>query len=128
MKAEINLENKAKFLALYWGQIILSHPDAFGLSSVCHEVRFDNAIANLKPLSQITDDDAIEIAKIVVGDQFENPLIIGQSYGYWLNKKSNYSLDWKVIDNLRSKGYALPWMGLSVDEMIEAGWIKLTEK
>lgn len=28
---------------------------------------------------------------------------------------------------LRSKGYALPWMGLSVEEMVKAGWIKLTE-
>lgn len=30
-------------------------------------------------------------------------------------------------DYLRSKGYALPWMGLSVEEMIKAGWIKLIE-
>jgi hypothetical protein len=30
-------------------------------------------------------------------------------------------------DFLRSKGYALPYLGLSVDEMIEAGWIKSTE-
>lgn len=28
-------------------------------------------------------------------------------------------------DFLRSKGYALPWMGLLVEEIIEAGWIKL---
>lgn len=30
-----------------------------------------------------------------------------------------------IVDFLRSKGYALPWMGLSVEEMIEFGWIKL---
>lgn len=30
-----------------------------------------------------------------------------------------------AYDYLRSKGYALPWMGLSVEEMVEAGWIKL---
>lgn len=28
---------------------------------------------------------------------------------------------------LQSKGYVLPWMGLSVQEMIEACWIKLVE-
>lgn len=32
-----------------------------------------------------------------------------------------------AYDYLRSKGYVLPWMGLSVEEMIEAGWIKLVE-
>jgi hypothetical protein len=30
-----------------------------------------------------------------------------------------------AADYLRSKGYAIPWMGLSVEEMVEAGWIKL---
>ena len=30
-------------------------------------------------------------------------------------------------DCLRSKGYALPYMDLSVDNLIEYGWIKLKE-
>lgn len=28
-------------------------------------------------------------------------------------------------DYLRSKGYALPWMGLSVEDLVNFGWIKL---
>lgn len=32
-----------------------------------------------------------------------------------------------ITDYLRSKGYALPWMGLSVEEMISAGWIRLLD-
>lgn len=30
-----------------------------------------------------------------------------------------------IIDFLRSKGYAMPWMELSVKKMVEYGWIKL---
>lgn len=30
-----------------------------------------------------------------------------------------------MYDYLRSKGYALPWMGLTVDELVEYGWIKI---
>lgn len=33
----------------------------------------------------------------------------------------------KVADYLRSKGYALPYMGISVEDQIKYGWIKLTE-
>lgn len=34
----------------------------------------------------------------------------------------------QVIDYLRSKGYVLPWMGLSVEKLVEYGWVKLKEK
>ena len=30
-----------------------------------------------------------------------------------------------VYDFLRSKGYALPWMGLSVEKLVEYGWVVL---
>jgi DNA polymerase III gamma/tau subunit len=33
----------------------------------------------------------------------------------------------QIVDYLRSKGYALPWMGLSVETLQEYGWIKLAE-
>ena len=33
----------------------------------------------------------------------------------------------ETIDYLRFNGYALDWMGLSVQEMIDAGWAKLDE-
>lgn len=32
-----------------------------------------------------------------------------------------------IFDFLRSKGYALPWMGVSVQQQIEYGWIKLQD-
>lgn len=30
-----------------------------------------------------------------------------------------------AYDYLRSRGYALPWMGLSVEELVNRGWVKL---
>lgn len=30
-----------------------------------------------------------------------------------------------IVDFLRSKGYAIPWMGLSVAKLVEYGWLKL---
>ena len=32
-----------------------------------------------------------------------------------------------TVDYLRSKGYALPWMDLSVEDLVKYGWIKLKE-
>lgn len=35
----------------------------------------------------------------------------------------------QMADFLRSRGYALPFKGISVEEQIKAGWVKLvTEK
>lgn len=45
---------------------------------------------------------------------------------YFSIGSSNYN--YEEITYLRSKGYALPWMGLSVEQQIEYGWIKLIEE
>lgn len=38
------------------------------------------------------------------------------------------NLPYTDIDFVRSKGYALPYNGITVNEMIQAGWIKLRQK
>ena len=57
----------------------------------------------LKPLAQMSDED--------------------KEHAYWPVYPTHVCV--MNIDYLRSKGYALPWLGLSVEEMIEAGWIKI---
>lgn len=160
MKAEINKETKAKFFALYWGNnVVCSHPE-----------NFEKCYLNLKPLSQINDEDAIEVAKISLRKNqdwipFEiikwdwcwrvivnrEPSITNPSVNLEMIIKIDFDVneneiffEWDhihskgigveqrhlpnaiyVYDFLRSRGYVLPWMGLSVDEMVEAGWIKL---
>jgi hypothetical protein len=47
-----------------------------------------------------------------------------RSIHHWVGTKKIGS---KECDYLRSKGYALPWMDLSVEDLVEYGWIKLKE-
>jgi hypothetical protein len=130
MKPELNNENKAKFFALYWGQKIgmfkLDNHQTFdiklgnGLSlEKCYSVR-------LKPLREISDEDAIEVARISKTRHIIS-VEVGKAIVWSCVKKYIQYPDLMayVYDYLRSKGYALPWMGLSVEEMVQAGWIKL---
>lgn len=121
MKAEITPENKMKFFQLYSGQEViwvrtyLDHKTPY-------QAQFINdgrdrklaTIAILKPLSSISDEDAIECG-------YEDL----QSFA--TNHPDPNFLDLYSADYLRSKGYLVPFLGLSVDELIEAGWAKLTE-
>ena len=87
----------------------------------------------LKHLSQITDKDAIEYFNILWGEHHH-----GKSDDF----KIEYGKDWANsitsqrfglipanmlhgYDFLRSKGYALPFMQYSVDDLVMMGWIKL---
>lgn len=53
----------------------------------------------------------------------------GGDFLTWID--SNGRCEWntsnhlQVYDYLRSKGYALPWIGLSVEQLEEYGWIKI---
>lgn len=64
MKLENTLANKAKFFALYWGQLIL-FSDGVRFPNILKFGIETNEYLELTPLSQITDEDAIEVAKIV---------------------------------------------------------------
>lgn len=122
---ENTLENKAKFFAQYWGQKVLS-----GDSETIHTLNTgDMAFGigknwlELTPLSKITDGDAIEVGYY---QGFKRS--IRENAKDCINEfiKGDFKLDYDSIDYLRSKGYALPWMGLSVETLVEYGWIKLT--
>lgn len=105
----------------------------------------------LTPLSAITDDDKWELGirvncwnnserkqdwftrkdddfhrvHISQGEMFASA--IGKEFGWGMSHPfANNSTDiLNAYDYLRSKGYALPFMGLSVEKQIEYGWIKL---
>ena len=160
MKAEINNENKAKFFALYWGQRVLK--DAQGMNPIVSnmvDLEWEGWWIELKPLSAISDEDAIEVAKMALGfSKITQNITVTTTtnrefgFSFWLNGDVEYMIDFqnfynptlialtrktanneylhnatKISDYLRSKGYAIPWMGLSIEEMVKAGWIKLVE-
>jgi len=125
----------------------------------------ERAYLMLKPLSQISDEDAIEVAKIIEPYFAINNKGLGRDFKIKVNRDSKVirvtKADFKVsiahsyvhddtvnimtwqgvketrlypttflhaFDYLRSHGYALPFMGLSVEELINRGWVKLKEK
>ena len=135
MKAEINNENKAKFFAMYWGQRVFVNP-ILSEKPVANTWVFDDMntedlndeYLELKPLSAITEEDAIQVSKIwgsKVGSKIIGRSIVSRLTGNHHQIEMEFRCVIPVVDFLRSKGYALPWMGLSVEELIEAGWVKL---
>lgn len=134
MKREITNEDKAKFLMQYFGQNVALY---YGRSEVEEVDEFagidtERTCLLLKPLSAITDEDAEYVAKIAHrvdhfqtadrGKSYINKMLLTEDCyhdGYF-----SFAQVGNTIDFLRSKGYALPYMYLSVEELKNIGWIK----
>ncbi len=136
---ENTLENKAKFFAQYWGQKVL-YVGGIGLAPIGTNgwnLKHPDFFLELTPLSDITDEDAIEFFDIVWSK-------VGTHKNKSREFKIDFGKDWAEsptserygliptglfhgVDFLRSKGYALPWMGLSVEQQIKYGWVKLKQ-
>ncbi|MCT4086648.1 hypothetical protein HZP82_04560 [Elizabethkingia anophelis] len=129
---ENNLENKAKFFAKYWGISVVSRPHAHKTWRVGKDISIHSIIVHfdtygyyleLKSINDISDEDAEELGGLL---GWKHP----QEYRkhFLENHTHGDSLEQFEVDFLREKGYALPWMGLSVEKLIEYGWVKLKEK
>ena len=72
----------------------------------------------LKPLSKITDEDAISMYRGLERN-YESSNQFLEDY------KSIGFLEQSEVDFLRSKGYAVPYMEYSVEDLISFGWVLL---
>lgn len=163
---ENNKENKARFFSQYWEQDVgVEIERTEDYRSVVNEqsIKIIDYLA-LKPLSAISDEDAIEVANIILDldivKRYKTPFTVTRNFAItgWPyikvhHPKNRYSViidcalanfniyeddeaitmahDMKpcnVIDFLRSKGYAVPFMGASVEELVEWGWVKLVNE
>ena len=139
MKTQNTLENKARFFAQYWCVKCLKNEL---LNQLIPAQKVDKSNCNglpqqfleLKPLSQIGDEDAIHGLKLIISSRNSSAFDYCKSQNYSIEQMVNYFnrhlvYDFKLIltDYLRSKGYALPWMDLSVEDLIKYGWVKLKE-
>ncbi|CAL67418.1 hypothetical protein [Christiangramia forsetii] len=146
---ENTLENKAKFFAQYWTWI-------YEGESVCVTIQDiqESDFLRLKPLSKISDEDAIEIANRI--GYFFDKVVRSKKYLYITDKYNDFEdvqetlriyhngeifyLDQsgkvrelsmeqaeEVISLIRQKGIAYQSRGLSVEQQLEYNWIKLTE-
>ena len=137
MKTQNTLENKAKFFAQYFGQHVLYFSSDFlrKIDNLTLNSIEDDDFLELKPLSQISDEDAIEVSKIFGLGHLQGAIkeLILSIFRTSINdsgttSSTNGIKNWiQVFDYLRSKGYALPYMDLSVEDLVEYGWVKLKE-
>lgn len=129
-------EEKEQYFACHYGQKVMMGNNAGSAVKVDRTWNWEHIsfYLELAPLSSITDEDAVEVARVVhQADHFktikqgrryvESVILSIKQYheGYYYPYMKCIS----VIDYLRSKGYALPWRGYSVDQLIEQGWLKL---
>ena len=157
MKTQNTLENKAKFFSQYFSQHVLYFSSDFlrKIDNLTLDSIENDDYLELKHISQISDEDAINVAKLVSPMLFEGRgknggHYIDKSETWWYSVKHNgktlmvdidldgYIFEYDEVgkykrpsrsligtDYLRSKGYALPWMDLSVEDLVEYGWVKL---
>ena len=122
MKLENTLENKAKFFAQYWGQYVLYFTSDFlrKIDNLTLDSVENDDYLELKHISQISDEESILMYR-GLETHYENAKQFLEDYA---------ALDFlsqNEADILRSKGYALPYMDLSVEDLVEYGWVKLKE-
>jgi hypothetical protein len=84
----------------------------------------------LRAIEDITDEEAIEVAKMYRPEShWLHEAKYAKSFMVDFGASKNYfDAASRAADYLRSIGVALPFMGHTVEELIEAGWIKLLEK
>jgi hypothetical protein len=123
----MNLELKEKFFAQYWEQTYI-YKNQYGTfkgslsddNSIYHfknHIKNENTCLLLKDVTKVLGNDSIEISKIM-GANHE----VTQPLKYL---SFNHENAIKTIDYLRSKGYAIPFMEYSVDDLISFGWVRL---
>lgn len=136
MKTENNLENKAKFFAQYYKQKICLDNKGIAnepwLNYSWGEI--DKLYLELTPLSQITDEDAEYCVGKVECSMRKNDINHGDfgmsPSAIFVNSlmgNNSYHIGRREADYLRMKGYSVKWVDLSVEDLVEYGWIKLKE-
>lgn len=150
IKEMITQEIKTKIMYLYYGQNVYLYDrekphvfDSWPVDETNVNTGVDETLV-LKSLSNIPDEDAIELAKIKF-PIFENSeckvvrSLRGKEGLRILFMKSNgdvqhsdnlteWNMDISQIDAARAKGIALPAFGFTVDQLIEAGVFTLIKQ
>lgn len=125
------LEDKAKFFAQYWGQKVLKINNLGMLIPL--KVKLDqiqNGYLELKSLSQISNEDAIELGKVLSKYIASPNSKTGNEY-YIALCRNHIKVSMKLcdfVDKARELGYAAPYNGVSVETLIEWRWIRLKKE
>ena len=112
------MDVKSRFFAQYWGQLyeFKNTKTKWRVNEGCFPLENgDNERLILTDLKNITDEDCLFVGKCLAkmkGDYSEEETFI-------------YNQNAKAVDYLRSKGYALPFMEYSVDDLVKFDWVRL---
>ena len=116
----VQTDVKCSFFAQYWGTKTM-YVGGVGLVEVGKggwNLKHPDFFLQLKPISKITDEDAISMYRGLERN-YESSNQFLEDY------KSIGFLEQSEVDFLRSKGYAVPYMEYSVDELVKIGWVQL---
>ena len=111
---------KCRFFAQYWGTKTL-YVGGVGLVEIGKggwNLKHPDFFLQLKPLSKITDEEATSMYRGLERN-YENSNQFLEDY------QSIGFLEQSEVDFLRSKGYAVPFMEYSVDDLVKMGWVQL---
>jgi len=129
---ENTLTNKAAFF-MHYPNIDYHYTTTTGLSYGSLLDEYDivgfytcleqDSYIELRDLSSISDEDAIEISKMHYKISTSTPdsgIALINTFG-----RSESSLPSIVVDYLRSKGYAYIFGDLTIEEQVKYGWLKI---
>lgn len=122
--------NKVKFFAQYWGQKVFVNPilDSRPVNNTYlfgydEPEDIEMEYLQLKDINSITDKEILAYKSFQEMNEMADAYFINSFREYLvINNLSAY-----FVDYFRSKGFAIEWMGLSVEKQIEYGWIKITQ-
>lgn len=134
--------NRENFFALYWGQDVAIEYNrrptwTYRVLNNLGKINY----LKLKPLSSITEEDILEGLFFVHGrlteverfptyislydEQHDATILFDLRTGVVMQPDMTYYMDAPMTDYLRSKGYAVPYMGHSVEELIKNNLIRI---
>ena len=128
---ENSLLNKTKFFAQYYGQEIALHSKKkYFVNSIIEKIG-DNYKLSLKSIDSISNIDICKCVNLMgksiteeeaedFKDSFIEAFLNKEFYGTFYPYRVC-----EIVDYLRSKSYAIPYNGLSIDELISFGWVVL---
>jgi len=137
--SKITQQNKERFFALYWGQYVGCDKqvtnctiDDVYMNLLCENKNFEPYYLILKDIHDISVKDIEELRDMTSFctdyDIVEDHIISIQEPESTCSLSSIYTdITIEYVDFFRSKGYALDFIGITVKEMIDAGWIKLNK-
>lgn len=139
----ITPEIKKQIFAQYFGRKYY-YKNSFGTHSQDVEFGYhtnshieQGAFLHLTPLSKMTDEDAIEAIQMTVKEKLQEIKIVSKNsndicFSFQPNRGARIngfliysSLTFNVYQLLQSKGYALPYMDYSVEDLVKLDVYKL---